>query len=218
MTSTPRPTPTATTATTALAKMDHTPVNPVDSVPYAPASSTSSVALPVSAQHAYRCPCTPDQMMPLRSTTDTTTILMTSTRTWWRTLIGFSPNATSSGNVTCTSISRCLMICRSLSRRIARTSSKTDKIVGFGSAKKAKGNKFNWGKKTLLHHSGSRPFSYRMEASRKIDNFADVYIRPGDELTNSLHVSNYGGERSVGASGVRLLTSFGHADRVCGSH
>ncbi|CAN6677890.1 unnamed protein product [Malus baccata var. baccata] len=55
---------------------------------------------------------------------------------------------------------------------------------------KAKANKINQEKKTLLHHSGSRPFSYRMEARRKegskfskIDVFADVYVRPGNELT-----------------------------------
>ncbi|KAB2617398.1 hypothetical protein D8674_013267 [Pyrus ussuriensis x Pyrus communis] len=34
-------------------------------------------------------------------------------------------------------------------------------------SKKVKANKINRGKKTLLHHSGSRPFSYRMEARRQ---------------------------------------------------
>ncbi|KAB2603645.1 hypothetical protein D8674_004650 [Pyrus ussuriensis x Pyrus communis] len=33
--------------------------------------------------------------------------------------------------------------------------------------KKAKANKSNRHKKTLLHHSGSRPFSYRMEAQQR---------------------------------------------------
>nr|XP_028959479.1 uncharacterized protein LOC114825227 [Malus domestica] len=56
--------------------------------------------------------------------------------------------------------------------------------------KKAKANKINRENKTILHHSGSRPFSYRMESQRKegskfpeIDIFADVYVQPGNELT-----------------------------------
>ena len=53
MTSTPSPTTTVTTAATAPAEMDYRPINPVDpvgsSIPHAQASSTSSVALPVSA-------------------------------------------------------------------------------------------------------------------------------------------------------------------------
>ncbi|CAL9018679.1 unnamed protein product, partial [Prunus brigantina] len=53
--------------------------------------------------------------------------------------------------------------------------------------KQAKANKGNRAKKTLLHHSGSRPFSYRMEERRRIDVFGDVYVRPGDELAESLH-------------------------------
>ncbi|VVA39916.1 PREDICTED: LOC109849882, partial [Prunus dulcis] len=59
---------------------------------------------------------------------------------------------------------------------------------------KAKVNKGNRKKKTLLHHSGSRPFSYRMDARRhggskfpEIDVFGDVYVRPGNELAESLH-------------------------------
>ncbi|XP_048441125.1 uncharacterized protein LOC125477748 [Pyrus x bretschneideri] len=50
--------------------------------------------------------------------------------------------------------------------------------------------------KTLLHHSGSKPFSYRVEARRQegskfpeIDMFEDVYVRPGDEIAKQLHVS-----------------------------
>ncbi|XP_008372782.1 uncharacterized protein [Malus domestica] len=46
-----------------------------------------------------------------------------------------------------------------------------------------KANKINREKKTLLHHSSSRPFSYRMEMRQqgvskfpKIDVFADVYV------------------------------------------
>ncbi|BBH05410.1 hypothetical protein Prudu_373S000300 [Prunus dulcis] len=61
---------------------------------------------------------------------------------------------------------------------------------------KAKVNKGNRKKKTLLHHSGSRPFSYRMDARRQggskfpeIDVFGDVYVRPGNELAESLHTT-----------------------------
>ncbi|CAL2245444.1 unnamed protein product [Prunus armeniaca] len=61
---------------------------------------------------------------------------------------------------------------------------------------KAQVNKGNRKKKTLLHHSGSRPFSYRMDARRRggskfpeIDVFGDVYVRPGDELAESLHTT-----------------------------
>ncbi|CAL8999997.1 unnamed protein product [Prunus brigantina] len=62
--------------------------------------------------------------------------------------------------------------------------------------KKAKANKGNRDKKTLLHHSGSRPFSYRMEARWRrgskfpeIDIFGNVYVRPGNELAESLRVT-----------------------------
>ncbi|BBN68947.1 hypothetical protein Prudu_658S000100 [Prunus dulcis] len=76
---------------------------------------------------------------------------------------------------------------------------------------KAKVNKGNRKKKTLLHHSGSRPFSYRMDARRQggskfpeIDVFGDVYVRPGNELAESLHFKDDdGGEEPVGSSGVR---------------
>ncbi|CAL8114191.1 unnamed protein product [Prunus armeniaca] len=53
-----------------------------------------------------------------------------------------------------------------------------------------------WKKKTLLHHSGSRPFSYRMDARCRggskfpeIDVFGDVYVRPGNEFFESLHTT-----------------------------
>ncbi|RXH83321.1 hypothetical protein DVH24_005574 [Malus domestica] len=66
VTSTPSPTTTPTTAATAPAEMDHRPVNLVDPVgllvPQAQASSTSSVALPVSARCNHRCPRTMDQI------------------------------------------------------------------------------------------------------------------------------------------------------------
>ncbi|XP_050111360.1 uncharacterized protein LOC126589948 isoform X1 [Malus sylvestris] len=48
--------------------------------------------------------------------------------------------------------------------------------------------------KTLLHHSGSKPFSYRLKARRQegskfpeIDMFEDVYVRTGDANTEHLH-------------------------------
>ncbi|BBH03322.1 Ankyrin repeat family protein [Prunus dulcis] len=63
-----------------------------------------------------------------------------------------------------------------------------------GRINKAQVNKGNRKKKTLLHHSGSRPFSYRMDARRgvqvpEIDVFGDVYVRPGNELAESLHTT-----------------------------
>ncbi|KAL6289094.1 hypothetical protein ACE6H2_006604 [Prunus campanulata] len=66
----------------------------------------------------------------------------------------------------------------------------------LGYVKKAKANKGNRDKKTLLHHSGSRLFSYKMEARQregskfpKIDVFGNVYVRPGNELVESLHAT-----------------------------
>ncbi|XP_070670892.1 uncharacterized protein [Malus domestica] len=48
--------------------------------------------------------------------------------------------------------------------------------------------------KTLLHHSGSKPFSYRLEARcqggskfPEIDTFEEVYVRPGNEISEHLH-------------------------------
>ncbi|BBN68035.1 hypothetical protein Prudu_261S000100 [Prunus dulcis] len=86
-------------------------------------------------------------------------------------------------------------------------------------ANKAQVNKGNRKKKTLLHHSGSRPFSYRMDARRRegskfpeIDVFGDVYVRPGMNWPN-----DDGGEEPVGSSGVRLPASSRDSDRVCGS-
>ncbi|CAL8999838.1 unnamed protein product [Prunus brigantina] len=65
-----------------------------------------------------------------------------------------------------------------------------------GYLKAAQANKGNRNKKTLLHHSGSRPFSYRMDARRRegskfpeIDVFGDVYVRPGNELAESLYTT-----------------------------
>ncbi|KAB2615042.1 hypothetical protein D8674_021630 [Pyrus ussuriensis x Pyrus communis] len=61
---------------------------------------------------------------------------------------------------------------------------------------KAKANKISWEKKTFIHHSSSKPFSYRMKAwpqrgskFLEIDIFADVYIRLRDKLVESLHAT-----------------------------
>ncbi|BBG93608.1 Ankyrin repeat family protein [Prunus dulcis] len=75
-----------------------------------------------------------------------------------------------------------------LFKRVAR------KSLRGGRINKAKVNKGNRKKKTLLHHSGSRPFSYRMDARRgskfpEIDVFGNVYVRPGNELAESLHTT-----------------------------
>ncbi|CAN6579816.1 unnamed protein product [Malus baccata var. baccata] len=47
---------------------------------------------------------------------------------------------------------------------------------------------------TLIHHSGSKPFSYRLEARREegskfleIDLFKDVYVQPDNETSEQLH-------------------------------
>ncbi|KAB2625652.1 hypothetical protein D8674_017312 [Pyrus ussuriensis x Pyrus communis] len=50
-----------------------------------------------------------------------------------------------------------------------------------------KANSINRLKKKLLHRSGSRRFSYRGSKFPEIDMFKEVYVRPGDELTEQLH-------------------------------
>ncbi|KAB2615047.1 hypothetical protein D8674_021635 [Pyrus ussuriensis x Pyrus communis] len=79
---------------------------------------------------------------------------------------------------------------------------------------KPKANKISWEKKTLIHHLGSKPFSYRMEAQPQIDIFADVYVRPRDKLAESLHVSDNDGEEAVDSLGVRLPASSRDSDRL----
>ncbi|XP_070667669.1 uncharacterized protein [Malus domestica] len=73
-TATPSSTTIPTTAAIAPTEMDHRPINPVHSdgppVPQAQASSTFSVALPISAKRTHRHPRTMDQMSPSGSTTD----------------------------------------------------------------------------------------------------------------------------------------------------
>ncbi|RXH76799.1 hypothetical protein DVH24_019687 [Malus domestica] len=78
MTSTLSPMTTPIIAATTLAEMDHRLVNSVDlfhrrrhhQLLQAQASSTSLVALLVSARRTHRRPCTTDQMSPSGSTTD----------------------------------------------------------------------------------------------------------------------------------------------------
>ncbi|CAL2255580.1 unnamed protein product [Prunus armeniaca] len=55
--------------------------------------------------------------------------------------------------------------------------------------KKAQANKGNMNKKTLLHHSGSRPFLYKMDARRQINVFPDIYVQLGNELAESFHTT-----------------------------
>ncbi|TQE10226.1 hypothetical protein C1H46_004198 [Malus baccata] len=99
-----------------------------------------------------------------RYRTRRTTISTTSTTICWRTSTGSSLNNTSSGRATYTNILRRLLIHMLLWRKVARRSLRIGKKIGCGSAMKVKANKINLEKKTLLHHSGSRPFSYRMKA------------------------------------------------------
>ncbi|CAL9026919.1 unnamed protein product, partial [Prunus brigantina] len=51
----------------------------------------------------------------------------------------------------------------------------------------------------------------------EIDVFGDVYVRPRNELAESLHVNDDGGEEPIGSSGVCLSASSRDSDRVCGS-
>ncbi|KAB2609627.1 hypothetical protein D8674_036534 [Pyrus ussuriensis x Pyrus communis] len=96
------------------------------------------------------------------------------------------------------------MIQSLLAYMVAQSSCRTDRRIGSGSAnilrtqnlwyKKYIAGKIARDSRTLLHHSGSKPFSYRLEARRQgskfpeIDMFEDIYVRPGDETTNQLHV------------------------------
>ncbi|KAM1718190.1 hypothetical protein ACFX11_025936 [Malus domestica] len=239
-------------AAIAPAEMDHRPVNPVDPVgplvPQVQALSTSSVALPVSAQRTHRCPRTTDHMPPSRSTTDAldTRPAKKNTRGPCRQLkkakvtrvtngripIGYderhreaptakqhSAFAHDIGHVVRTF---CPMRWKSWKVMSEKTKNTTnynleDMLVylnrlfserykqwnsdlhqyfqQFDDPRKAKANKINLEKKTLLHHSGSRHFSYKMEVQRKgskfleINVFADVYVRPGDELAESFHAT-----------------------------
>ncbi|CAL8163926.1 unnamed protein product [Prunus armeniaca] len=84
---------------------------------------------------------------------------------------------------------------------------------------KAKANKGNRDKKTLLHHSGSMPFSYRMEALwwggpnfRRSTSLATFIFDLGVSWP-----SDDDGEEPVGFSGVHLPTSSRYSAQVCGS-
>ncbi|BBG97149.1 hypothetical protein Prudu_006179 [Prunus dulcis] len=86
---------------------------------------------------------------------------------------------------------------------------------------KAKVNKGNRKKKTLLHHSGSRPFSYRMDARRQggpnSQRSTSLATFMFDLMSWPSPFIRHGGEEPVGSSGVRLPTSSRYSDRVCGS-
>ncbi|TQE02879.1 hypothetical protein C1H46_011491 [Malus baccata] len=170
LTATPSPMTTLTIAATTSAEMDHRPVNPVDPVcppvPQAQALSTSSVVLPVSARFTHRHPRTTNQMSPFGSTTDASGTLPDLLPYAVEVLEGDAGGDEEHGAQPIV----LLMIHRLLSRRVIRRSWRIDNIVRFGfavifkSQKKMKANNINQEKKTLLHHLGSRPFSYRMEA------------------------------------------------------
>ncbi|BBH05126.1 hypothetical protein Prudu_016430 [Prunus dulcis] len=72
---------------------------------------------------------------------------------------------------------------------------------------KAKVNKGNRKKKTLLHHSGSRPFSYRMDARRQ----------GGPNSQRSTSLATFMFDLGMSWPRVRLPTSSRYSDRVCGS-
>ncbi|CAL2276211.1 unnamed protein product [Prunus armeniaca] len=132
-----------------------------------------------------------------------TTTWRTSTMSLRRTSTDSSLIGTSSGRATCTTILRLLRIRKLLFKRVAQRSLRGGRIVGLCAhfqaldfVNKAKVNEGNRKKKTILHHSDSMPFSYRMDARRrggskfpKIDVFGDVYVRPGNELAESLHTT-----------------------------
>ncbi|TQD83579.1 hypothetical protein C1H46_030886 [Malus baccata] len=101
-------------------------------------------------------------------------------------------------------ILRLMKIHRLVLRRVARRSLRVGRIIRRGFAvifrspaiRRRKPTRAIGNKKTFLHHSGSRPFSYRMEARRRggskfpeIDVFSDVYVQPGDELPESFHAT-----------------------------
>ncbi|KAM2377277.1 hypothetical protein ACFX1X_043900 [Malus domestica] len=242
MTSTPSPTTTPsltttpTTAATAPAKMDHRPMNPVDSVGppvlQASASSTSSVALPVSTRSAHRRPRTPDQMSPSRFTTnasgtqpaptaeqhsalvhDIGHVVRTFCLMWWKSWKVMPEEVKNTTNYNFDAINKDMLayLNRLFSERYKQWKIEEGCPNEFEDLEdswvwlcshfqepgymKTKANKNNKKKKALLHHSGLRPFSYMMEARQKgskfpeINIFVNIYVRPGDELTQSLHES-----------------------------
>ncbi|KAB2595394.1 hypothetical protein D8674_030844 [Pyrus ussuriensis x Pyrus communis] len=220
-------------AATALAEMDHSPVDLVGpGVSQAPMSSASSVVLPVSAKRGHRRPCTPNTTSA--STTnasgsqqgkqhsalahDIGHVLFTEWYKQWKSDLHQYFETFDDSQVT-------------LEEGCPKEFDDWEENwVWFCNHsqepdyKKAKANKINWGKKTLLHHSGSRPFSYRMEAQRQggsnfpeIDVFGYVYVQPKDELAESLHVNDDDGEKAVGSSGSQLPTSSQDSAQVCGS-
>ncbi|CAL8112690.1 unnamed protein product [Prunus armeniaca] len=154
----------------------------------------------------------------------------TSTTSRWHTSTNSSLRGTSSGRATCTTILRRLMIRKSLFKRVARRSLRGGRIVGRGSALIFQAPNFVQksiraiGRRRLfstiqvpgpshigwMHDDGGSKF-------QEIDVFGDVYVRPGNELAESLHVNDDGGEEPVGSSGVRLPTSSRYSDQVCGS-
>ncbi|CAL9025541.1 unnamed protein product [Prunus brigantina] len=124
--------------------MDHLPVAPEGS--QAPTSSTSSVAQPVSASRCHRP----------ASTTDT--ISTDATEEHHRAVSAVEDGEGHPGDQQSYDERHQAALTTKLHSSLAHD---------IGHDNKAKVNKSNRNKKTLLHHSGSRPFSYMMDAQRR---------------------------------------------------
>ncbi|CAL2240100.1 unnamed protein product [Prunus armeniaca] len=114
-----------------------------------------------------------------------TTTWRTSTTSRWRTSIDSSLRGTNSGRATCTTILRGLMIRKSLFRRVARRSLRGEGIVGRGSALIFR-RPILWFQTFLLNDGCTTVGGSKFP---EIDVFGDVYVRPGNELAESLHTT-----------------------------
>ncbi|KAB2622496.1 hypothetical protein D8674_024678 [Pyrus ussuriensis x Pyrus communis] len=176
-----------TIAATALVKMDPRPANSLDPVDprvsYMPASSDSSMALPASARRGHRRPRTPDTTSA--STTDASRSQPTKKNTWG------PCSQLKTTKVTRMTNKRITIKYNNRHRAAPTAEQHSALAHDIGHValeegcpkefkdrednwawlcshfqepdyvKKAKANKGNREKKTLLHHSNSRPFSYK---------------------------------------------------------
>ncbi|CAL9016865.1 unnamed protein product [Prunus brigantina] len=174
------PPPAQPTAITAPAQMEQLSRDPPTS--HAPASSASSVAQPLSARHRH---CPP-------SMSDTTSTDGTGAS-------GSQP-AKKNTRGPCRQLKTAKVTRVGCPKELEGQEDSWAWLCGHFQesdyVKVAKANKGNRNKKTFLHHSGSKPFSYRMEARRRrgskfpeIDVFGNVYVRAGNELAESLHAT-----------------------------
>ncbi|TQD73441.1 hypothetical protein C1H46_041027 [Malus baccata] len=224
VTTTPRsPPPTHSSTATAPAQMDHFPVGP--GVSQAMASPTSSVALPVSAKRAKK------------NTWGSCLQLKTAKITWvtnGHITIGYDEQHWAAPMAEQHS---------ALAHDIGHVALEKDCLKEFEGrednwawlcshfqepsyVKKVKANKSNRDKKTILYHFGLRPFSYRMEAQRRVIikgiqnsrrsmSLATFMFDPGMSWPSPFIDDD--GEEAVGSSGVRLLAYSRDSTRVCGS-